>query len=258
MRAPARAMCAPPTDWCVQGAGTRFRRNREWLEDALAMLLPTLPMYRTRTPPTHYHQLTIAGMPVACTAFNQALQALENGLNQAISGDGDEFDVIGHWPLVVNGQGSVDRLAATLKLRKKDVNATITSSSYQNDAIASLFEEHGGFVGYRTRCAKSKKRGEQVRGKKLMFALTRESLTWAVCPVLHAVMKEPHVLPCGHTFDKKVIRRLVRMRPRPASGVCPLCQKKFKNRDVVLNYALLDAIKWYKSLPAMIKSSIDL
>ena len=183
------------------------------------------------------------------------METLEQSLDEVI--DGGEFDVRQHWPTLVDGQGSIDRLAATLKLRKNDVKIALMGTSYSQDAISLVFEEHGGIEGFRARCAKSTKRSEKVRGKKLVRHLTSESFEWTVCPVLQTVMKMPHILPCGHTFDKKTVVNICR-RTRPRSGACPSCRKRFKERDAIRNYALEDAIKWYNSLPAMCKSSIDL
>ena len=201
-------------------------------------------------------------MPVACSAFNRAVQALEEGLDGAI--DGGEFDVREHWPTLVSGQGSMDRLAATLKLRKHALKTALmangsngSDSMYSNASIGSVFDRHGGIAGYRDRCSKSKQRADQVRGKKVMGHMTAESLAWVACPVLCTTMKTPQILPCGHTFDKKTIDSISRSRERPITGVCPTCRKRFKKLHVVRNYALQEAIEWYKSLPAVCKSGIE-
>ena len=196
-------------------------------------------------------------MPYACTAFNKALEDLDKALDDVI--DGGHFDLRQHWPTSIAGRGSVDRLATTLKLRKNDVKDAIAANevSYSNEAIASLFEAHGGIGGFRVRCSKSKKRADDLRGKKVMSRMTSDALAWAICPVLHSIMKTPQILPCGHTFDKKTVTNIVR-RVRPLSGNCPSCRKRFKKSEVSRNYALEEAIKWYNSLPSMCKKSIDL
>ena len=186
-----------------------------------------------------------------------ALQNLDKAFDEVV--DGGDFDLRQHWPMRIDGRGSIERLAATLKLRKVDVNTALASheSNYSKEALASLFEEHCGIEGFRARCSKSKKRADQLRGKKVMSRMTSDALAWAMCPVLHSLMNSPQILPCGHTFDKKTIVNIIR-RVRPPSGNCPSCRKRFKKSEVLRNYALEDAIKWYKSLPTMCKNSIDL
>jgi len=196
-------------------------------------------------------------MPLACTAFIKALEDLDKAFDEVI--DGGDFDIRQHWPTRIVGRGSIERLAATLKLRKMEVKNALASHelNYPQEAIASLFEKNGGIEGFRIRSSKSKKRADQLRGKKIMSSMTSEALAWAICPVLHSLMNTPQILPCGHTFDKKTIVNIVR-RVRPPSGSCPSCRKRFKKSEVSRNYALEEAIKWYKSLPTMCKNSIDL
>lgn len=53
-----------------------------------------------------------------------------------------------------------------------------------------------------------------------------------ICPVTLDKFKNPQVLPCGHTFDKEVIKKLKR-------NICPLCKKAFMSRECVPNWILI-------------------
>lgn len=53
------------------------------------------------------------------------------------------------------------------------------------------------------------------------------------CPITMEKMKMPKVLPCGHTFDGRSLKRLTR---------CPLCRRGFECRpeDLPINWILVD------------------
>mmetsp|Transcript_16632 Transcript_16632/g.39899 ORF Transcript_16632/g.39899 Transcript_16632/m.39899 type:complete len:145 (-) Transcript_16632:223-657(-) len=60
------------------------------------------------------------------------------------------------------------------------------------------------------------------------------------------VDKQPQVLPCGHSFCAKCVRRLIRTEFRRSSrrvAVCPLCMEKTAQADVRVNYGLRDVVQ---------------
>lgn len=54
-------------------------------------------------------------------------------------------------------------------------------------------------------------------------------------PVTFETMTRPHTLPCGHTFDKSTIDRIVNKRCTPT---CPTCRQEFRAVNVKQNVAM--------------------
>lgn len=200
-------------------------------------------------------------------SFDLALMQLKSTLDDHMD-DEEEVDLRTIWPADVMPNGSVERLAPALCLRREDVKRAVYASGtkrFDADAIASLFESKDGMAGYRKRCQKATKRTRQVQAKKIKATLVAANFEWAMCPIGRELLKEPMILPCGHTFEKKALKSL---RPIPGNPLrareparrwpykCPTCRAQFRQPEAHVNYALKDAIVWMKKLPKRVLEEV--
>ena len=183
-------------------------------------------------------------------------------------------------------QGSVEKLAAILKLRRECVEDFLKQRQQEQEDelqlqgedeepsqagqqgckykfkpewIALLFSENGGLEGYKKRCRGSKKRARVVHGQKVIDVVVNGS-DWSKCPISMNTMKHPIVISCGHTFEEEAILRYKRQQLNNGrrTWVCPLCRRELtRNYSGSPNIALKGAIDMIMRMPKRMREHIE-
>lgn len=147
--------------------------------------------------------------------------------------------------------GSIDKVAVVFRLRKETVTAFMRTKEkadrYKRATLSELFAQHEGLAGYARRALRQSAGQPRRRMKLIEKTLRKGKMEWLKCPVMMDIMKEPSVLPCGHTFEKSALTRLTRGARR--TGDCPSCRESFSIHDIQHNFALNSAVQWFNKLP---------
>lgn len=200
-------------------------------------------------------------MPKLVRQFVTSVDTLDKGLDDFIdSPDDAEVDIATMWPVefeegIAAYHTACLKLAETLHVRRSTVEQAV-SRHFRAEEIQRLFDAHGGLAKYKERACSALKRKRCVEAKKVSNTLTSDNFTWTLCPVTQTMFKKPYLLKkCGHTFEYTAIRAL--RTEQNGRTRCPNCRKPFdKQQDIIHNYALAEAIKWFKMLPKATKNRV--
>ena len=201
-------------------------------------------------------------MPKLVRQFLVAVETLDQHLDDFIDSPDDvEVDITSMWPVefaegIDAFHSACQKLAETLHIRRSTVEQQI-SRQFKAEEIQQLFDAHGGLAKYKERACSALKRKRCVESKKVSNTFTADNFQWTLCPVNQTMFKKPHMLKkCGHTFELGAIKCL---RTDLSNGRvrCPNCRKPFdRTQDIIPNYALAEAIKWFKTLPKATKDRL--